>query len=637
MKILQNIGVAGMLLFGMCACNEDEINTTPAVSFKETAISVAENAKELKVPLVLTGSLQKTGWVYVAIVDGSEKGGERGINYNIPAYIGLGEDAVRGNYTLTIIDDEYPNDDRTFVIAIKDVTGGAMKGTNNQTCTITIVDDDSKKFVSVGFDSTHMDVNEDISVVEIPVSVKGLLSDSLFFDVEVENGTAVAGVDFELLESRIKVMERESWGAVQIRIKDGEAQKEDRTFKVKITGVEGANEQDTTVAIRTNAAVCEVTIKNVVRELRFAETDVNVVEGMKPFEFPIILTAPITQDVSFTIAVKEGGTAKEDEHFTIEQKEFVIKRGETVANALITIPNDRIGRPTRYCEFEITSLTEGVNLSETARVARLTIEDDDSSIGFGTPVYGVFSYQTGRIPIILSGVKGSRVLVNIAGKPDSRIQENVHYMIMNKALEIAEGDSVAYIQVATLCPTGFEEFNFEIEITSVKGLSLGANVVLENAAKDCNMNVVKAQEINRSNWEVAYFSTQEAVNDGPAVATNILDNDENTFWHTQWSGEGSFPKGPHTIIVDMNEKTLVEEARIVYRNPDTKAVTAFFSDDQLSWASAGRTENPGTRIGIIKAPAGIQGRYMKLWIEGREADGVASIKEVYVRGKALDE
>lgn len=635
MKILQNIWVASVLLLGMCACNEDDINTTPAVSFKETTISVEENAKELKVPLLITGSLQKTGWVFVSIIEGSEKGGERGINYTVPGYISLGEDAVRGNYTLTIIDDEYPNDDRTFTLEIKDVTGGAIKGTSNQTCTVTIVDDDSKKFVSVGFDSTRMDVNEDISIVEIPVSVKGLLSDSLFFEVETENGTALAGIDFELLESRIKIMEREAWGTVQIRIIDAEAQKEDRTFKLKIKSVEGATEQDTTVAIRSNAAECEVTIKKVIREVRFAETDLKIVEGLKPFEFPIILTAPITQDVNITIAVREGGSAIEGEHFTIDTKEFVIKRGETVANAIITIPNDRLGRPVRYCEFEIISQTEGVNLSETAKIARLTIEDDDASIGFGTPLLGVFSYQTARIPVVLSGVKGSRVLVNVAAKANSQIQENVHYMIMNKAVEIPEGDSVAYVQVATLCPTGFEEFTCELEITNVKGLSLGANIILENAAKDCSLEVAKVRDIDRSNWEITYFSTEEAVYDGPAVATNIIDNNTNTFWHTQWMGEGANPKGPHTIIIN-TQNTLVSEVSILYRNGDTQYTNISFSDDQKTWKElADSIPNPSSRTGVLAVPASVSGHYMKLFVTGRANDGVASIKEVYMKGNRI--
>lgn len=641
MKILQNIWVAGMLLLGMCACNDDEVSMAPAVSFKETAISVEENAKELKIPLTLTGTLEKTGWVFVSITEGSEKGGERGINYTVPAYISLGEDAVRGNYTITIIDDEYPNDNRSFVLEITNVTGGAVKGVGNQTCAVTIVDDDSKQYVTVGFDSTRMEVNEDVAIFEIPVSVKGLLSDSLFFEVVAIDGTAVSGVDFEVLESRIKVIERESWAAVPVRIKDGGAQKDDRTFKLEIRGVEGANEQDTMVAVRTNAAECEVTIKKVIRELRFKETDLRVREGMKPFEFPIVLTAPIAQDVNVTIAVKEGGTAVEGEHFTIDKKEFVIKRGETTANALITIPNDRVGRSIRSCEFEIVSLTEGVNLSETAKVARMTIEDDDSSIGFRAPAYGLFSYQTALVPVVLSGVKGSRVVITVASKPNSQIQENVHYLIMNKKLEIQEGDSVAYLQVATLCGNGVEEFNFGLEITSVKGLTLGSNVVLEDAAKECNMDVVKLGDIDRSNWEIAYTSTEEpAEGANGGLAKHLIDNNEKTFWHSKWTGE--VVPGPHTIIIDMKKWTVVKNLTLRFRRKDADAVTFYFSDDQQSWTQAGVLKNPVEdntempALVTLEAPIGTSGRYVKLLIDS-QSGGLAALRELYMQGKEVSE
>ena len=48
MKIFNFLLIAYILL-GLCACDDDEMTVTPTVSFKETAVTAAEDAETLKV------------------------------------------------------------------------------------------------------------------------------------------------------------------------------------------------------------------------------------------------------------------------------------------------------------------------------------------------------------------------------------------------------------------------------------------------------------------------------------------------------------------------------------------------------------------------------------------------------------
>lgn len=58
---------------------------------------------------------------------------------------------------------------------------------------------------------------------------------------------------------------------------------------------------------------------------------------------------------------------------------------------------------------------------------------------------------------------------------------------------------------------------------------------------------------DRSLWEVIDFSSEEASGEGPGNGKAIyaFDGNNDTFWHTQWSG--GEPQPPHHVTVDMGE------------------------------------------------------------------------------------
>ena len=55
---------------------------------------------------------------------------------------------------------------------------------------------------------------------------------------------------------------------------------------------------------------------------------------------------------------------------------------------------------------------------------------------------------------------------------------------------------------------------------------------------------------DKTDWEIAWYSSQELSDNGvPRLASMIIDNDANTFWHSKWTGGGS--SLPHILIIDM--------------------------------------------------------------------------------------
>lgn len=81
-------------------------------------------------------------------------------------------------------------------------------------------------------------------------------------------------------------------------------------------------------------------------------------------------------------------------------------------------------------------------------------------------------------------------------------------------------------------------------------------------------------------WSIAGFSSEETGEEEPTLAANAIDGNEDTFWHSVWSG-GNFAPGvstgkcPQYIIVDLkNEYTLsgvLLYQRKGYRNGPTSA------------------------------------------------------------------
>ncbi len=147
---------------------------------------------------------------------------------------------------------------------------------------------------------------------------------------------------------------------------------------------------------------------------------------------------------------------------------------------------------------------------------------------------------------------------------------------------------------------------------------------------------VVAEQIDRSTWDVADFSTEEpaegASPKGRVIAT--LDGDLSTFWHTQWNG-GS-PGYPHYFVVDMKQQVKILAVECFRRQGDDRGQNKYkihTSNDGVNFVDQGTFDfdnkiDAGQVVSLSFMP---EARYVKYEaIEG--PNNYAFLSEFYVYG-----
>lgn len=67
-------------------------------------------------------------------------------------------------------------------------------------------------------------------------------------------------------------------------------------------------------------------------------------------------------------------------------------------------------------------------------------------------------------------------------------------------------------------------------------------------------------KLDRNNWKIAAYSSQD---DGGGMATNILDGNLETHWHSSW--RSSVPPYPHYVVLDLGAKKQLEKIGLFQR------------------------------------------------------------------------
>jgi len=128
------------------------------------------------------------------------------------------------------------------------------------------------------------------------------------------------------------------------------------------------------------------------------------------------------------------------------------------------------------------------------------------------------------------------------------------------------------------------------------------------------INVI--ERLDNSDWTVVDFSSQH----DPRPATNIIDGDVSTFWHSDWANLA--PPYPHHITVDMGKEKTITGFELFRRSNNGTGHTKhqlFVSTDNANWIDLGTFDmDPNTNDGQVnKIPSKPTARYFKyVAIEG---------------------
>lgn len=164
-----------------------------------------------------------------------------------------------------------------------------------------------------------------------------------------------------------------------------------------------------------------------------------------------------------------------------------------------------------------------------------------------------------------------------------------YYTIVSPVISIKPGTTDTTFKVA-IKPSVFDisqtGYILPISIMTANGVSISSmRTAYVHIEKDPN------PPLSRSAWTVTSFSSEESVGEGAGngQVKNLLDNNTNTFWHSQWKDD--MPGPPHWFVMNMNTSNVLKGIMFLDRqgvgsDGRPKDVKVEVSKDNTSWSVA---------------------------------------------------
>lgn len=204
-----------------------------------------------------------------------------------------------------------------------------------------------------------------------------------------------------------------------------------------------------------------------------------------------------------------------------------------------------------------------------------------------------------------------------------------YYTIVSPVITIKPGTTDTTFKVA-IKPSLFDisqtGYILPISIRTASGVSI-------NSMKTAFVHIEKDPNppLSRAAWTVSSFSSEESVGEGAGngQVKNLLDNNNNTFWHSQW--KDGMPGPPHWFVINMNAANVLKGIMFLDRqgvgsDGRPKDVIVEVSNDNTTWTNvAGITladNNKWQKITFSKPTAAV--KYFKVTINSMY--GAASVK-----------
>ncbi|WP_186755891.1 discoidin domain-containing protein [Echinicola salinicaeni] len=161
-------------------------------------------------------------------------------------------------------------------------------------------------------------------------------------------------------------------------------------------------------------------------------------------------------------------------------------------------------------------------------------------------------------------------------------------------IETASGqDSVSFKMALADIDEQFKQYPFKLNMRFVhengRFSNLSHDYSFVNGKPDIVVDDITYDDLDKTNWSVIDFSSQEDDFEDSGWAYHMIDNDIYTVWHSGWYG--SQPTPPHHITVDMADSFKINGVSIVQNQKATNAMlmnfTVYVSEDNSTWTNAG--------------------------------------------------
>lgn len=309
----------------------------------------------------------------------------------------------------------------------EEINGGATGNTAGQ--------------AKVSFSYEAKTVLKNSGEVLVPIRLEAPVSQAVKVTIAVqqsdEETIAREGVDFDIPEKVVTFPAGDTLAFLAVNLLDNGKVETDRKVILNLTGV-----YDGKV---TSPQTCSLHIvNNAFVEFQYQNRE--TYEAAGSYKIPVLVTGEIQEATTFTVRVKEGGSALEGTHFTLPQTSFTLEKGATSAEIEVKLVDDKEANADRWFDLEIISVN-GSNaiVGKGISVCRVTIISEEvlKSVTFEAAEYIVSEGGDLHIPIVLDKAPASGeavVQVTLSVKvANSTAIEGLDFTITEKTLSFVPG------------------------------------------------------------------------------------------------------------------------------------------------------------------------------------------------------
>lgn len=217
----------------------------------ETSSEEVRNSRFI--PLTITGEITEPATIVFEVTDSSAI---EPTHFSVEKELVVTPGTTTVNVEIKPVDDLEVNDDRIFILKIKEIRGGNLLiGKTNSSCEVKILSEEILRSLSWG--ETSKEVTDQETIIRVPVSLDKVPLETFTVDIVADDQTdAVEGVDYQILTSQISI-DASRQATVEVKVLNNREVNADRTLVLKF-----ANITDNTISIKENAKSFTLGIKN---------------------------------------------------------------------------------------------------------------------------------------------------------------------------------------------------------------------------------------------------------------------------------------------------------------------------------------------------------------------------------------
>ncbi|NND76661.1 MAG: HYR domain-containing protein, partial [Flavobacteriales bacterium] len=338
-------------------------DATPCLSIDD--ISIAENAGSMTFTLTLDNVSGQDVSVDYNLIDITATNGGVDLTATPSGTVLIAEGSTSNTIVVTLNDDVLAEGNETFDIVLDPPTAASLCP-GNEVGTGTILDNESVPNLSM----SDVSYDETDGTVIFTIISTGLSASDITFDVTSIDGSAIGGIDFDIISGSATILAGTNNYDVIFDITDDALFEFDENFTIEITNIVGANMLDTDaeVTIVSDDAMPCISIDP------SSTTEASPVSWML---FSINLDAPSGEDVTFDVNYTDISThSSADLDFnpgTIPSS-IMIPAGSTSFNFNVMVIDDLYDE---MAETFSIDLSNAVNAAFCTSSAIGTIIDDD--------------------------------------------------------------------------------------------------------------------------------------------------------------------------------------------------------------------------------------------------------------------